>query len=73
MAAKSQGVGKEKDQGRIRVWSRVCFARLLGLASWATLSRISKNLFFFCKFNLAINFFKTETTVNFCDNFREIK
>ena len=55
---KTQGVGKEKSQGRIRVCSRVCLAGLLGLASWAALSLAQNIFFYFFLFqnNLAIKF-----------------
>ena len=52
VAAKRQGVGKEKGRGNPRVW------RLGGLGPvWGTLSQFETFIFFY-KFNLAINFRK---------------
>ena len=42
---KRQGVGKENSQGRIRVWSRVCFVGLLGQTNWASLSHLKTFIF----------------------------
>ena len=74
VAVKTQGVGKEKARGRIRVCSRVCLAGLLGLTSWAALSR-TRNLFFFCKLIWQIILENGDDRPGkiFSDNFRKIK
>ena len=74
MAARRQGVGKEKGRGRIRVCSRVCLAGLLGLASWATLSQ-PQNIFLLQNLIWQIILENGHDCLDkiFSDNFRKIK